>query len=59
MYAAPVSRSAVGGYREPSPSSVRLSPAELEIAKAAGVTERQYAEGKLRLLKAKASGELQ
>ena len=60
LYAAPVSRQTpTGGYREPSPSQVRLSAAEVEIARASGVTERQYAEGKLRLMRAKANGELQ
>jgi hypothetical protein len=57
MYSAPVSRGAIGGTREPSPRSVRLTPAELEIAKAAGITETQYAQNKLRMLRERAAGE--
>jgi hypothetical protein len=58
IVSAPVSRREVGGHRELSPSQVRLSAAEVEMAKASGVTERQYAEGKLRMMKLKALGEI-
>jgi pyruvate/2-oxoglutarate dehydrogenase complex dihydrolipoamide acyltransferase (E2) component len=56
---APVSRREVGGSRELSPRSVRLSPQEQEMARASGISDTQYAEGKLRMLKAKAAGEIQ
>jgi hypothetical protein len=51
IVSAPVSRRDAGGPRERSRSSVRLSPAELEIAKAAGITETQYAQGKHKMLR--------
>jgi hypothetical protein len=38
---------------------VRLSPVEQEIARNLGLTDTAYAEGKIRMLKAKANGELQ
>ena len=56
---APVSRGAVGGYREPSPSQVKLSPDELQIAAASGISATEYAKNKLRLAREKASGERQ
>ena len=60
LYSAPVSRTAPsGGPSELSPRQVRLSPAEQQIARASGISDVQYAEGKLRMLKAKAAGELQ
>ena len=58
LYAAPVSRTApTGGYREPSPRQVRLSPAEVEIAKASGISEVEYSRNKLRMLRERAAGE--
>jgi hypothetical protein len=59
MYSAPVSRRDAGTPRELSPRSVRLSPAEQEMARASGISDTQYAEGKLKMLRAKANGELQ
>lgn len=57
---APVSREVPsGGYREPSLSQVKLSPEELEIARGLGLSDTQYARGKLRLEKEKARGERQ
>lgn len=56
---APVSRREVGGYREPSLRSVKLSALEQEMARNLGLSDVQYAEGKIALLKRKASGELQ
>jgi hypothetical protein len=58
--AAPVSRTASpGSYREPSPRSVKLTGEESAIAAASGISDVEYARQKLRMLKAKASGELQ
>jgi hypothetical protein len=54
---APVSRGAIGGYREPSPRQVKLTVEEQEIANAAGITETQYAQGKLKMLRERASGQ--
>jgi hypothetical protein len=59
LFSAPVSRRDAGGYREPSAKSVRLSPIEQEIARNLGLSDVAYAEGKIRLQKAKANGELQ
>jgi hypothetical protein len=57
---APVSHDGVGsGYREPSPSSVRLTPEEQEIARASGISLTDYARNKLRMLREQASGERQ
>ena len=58
---APVSRHAPStGYRVPSsPSQVKLTPEEMQIAAASGISHTEYARHKLRMLKAKASGELQ
>lgn len=56
---APVSRREVGGPRELSPRSVKLSPIEQEMARNLGLSDVAYAEGKIRMLKAKANGELQ
>jgi hypothetical protein len=56
---APVSRREAGGYREPSLRSVNLSPIEQEMARNLGLSDVAYAEGKIRLMKAKANGELQ
>jgi hypothetical protein len=58
IVSAPVSRRETGGgYREPSLSSVRLSPAEQEMARAAGISDATYAAGKLRMLRERASGQ--
>jgi hypothetical protein len=59
IVSAPVSRREAGGYREPSPRSVKLSPIEQEIARNLGLTDTAYAEGKLKMLRAKAAGEMQ
>ena len=59
MYSAPVSRREAGGYREPSPRQVKLSPIEQEIARNLGLSDVAYAEGKIRLQRAKANGEMQ
>jgi hypothetical protein len=57
MYSAPPSRSAPGGgYREPSPSQVRLSPEEMQIAAASGISDTEYARYKLRLAREKRDG---
>ena len=56
---APVSRREVGGPRELFPRQVKLSPLEQEMARNLGLTDTAYAEGKLRMLRAKANGELQ
>ena len=58
MYSATVSRGEVGNYhREPSPSQVRLSPEEKQIAAISGITDLEYAKNKLRLAREAASGE--
>jgi hypothetical protein len=60
IVSAPVSRNReAGGYREPSPRQVRLTAEEQQIARASGISDVQYAENKLRMLRAKASGDLQ
>jgi hypothetical protein len=60
IYSAPVSRTAPSGtYREPVPTSVRLTPEEIQIASASGISQTEYAKQKLRLLRAKSAGELQ
>jgi hypothetical protein len=54
IYSAPVSREASGGgYRQSSPSSVRLSPDQREAAKMSGVTETEYARQLQKLYEAK------
>jgi hypothetical protein len=61
MYSAPPSRQAPStGYRVPSsPSQVRLTPEEMQIAAASGISHTEYARHKLTMLKRKASGEIQ
>lgn len=59
MYSAPVSRGEVGGYREPSPSQVRLTLEQKEIARASGISETAYARNLLRMEREKRSGERQ
>jgi hypothetical protein len=54
-----VSRRDAGGYREPSPRSVKLSPAEQQIAAASGISDIEYARHKLRMEREKRSGERQ
>ena len=56
---APVSRGEVGGYREPSPSSVKLSPDEREIARASGISETEYARNKIAMMRKQRTGEIQ
>jgi hypothetical protein len=53
---APVSRSEPGGSYTPSPSSVKLSATEREIARQSNMTDREYAEQKLRLQGLKKQG---
>jgi hypothetical protein len=54
---APVSRDIPSlGTGRGGPTSVTLSPAEREIARLSGISERQYGLNKLRLLQAKAEG---
>ena len=60
IVSAPVSREVPsGGYREPNLSQVRLSPEEVEIAAASGISQVEYAKHKLRLMREKASGQRQ
>jgi hypothetical protein len=59
IVSAPVSRGEIGGYREPSPSSVRLSGEEREIARASGISEVEYAKHKLAMLRKQRAGEIQ
>jgi hypothetical protein len=60
IYSAPVSRTtSPGSYREPSPRQVKLSPIEQEIARNLGLSDVAYAEGKIRMMRAKANGDLQ
>jgi hypothetical protein len=62
IFSASISRetpTAAGVYREPLPSSVRLSIEEKQIAKNSGISEVEYARQKLRMLKAQETGELQ
>jgi hypothetical protein len=59
IVSAPVSRGEVGGYREPSPSQVKLSGEEREIARAAGISEVEYAKHKLAMLRKQRAGEIQ
>jgi hypothetical protein len=55
---APVSRRAAGSTMEPSPRSVKLSVLEQEIARNLGLSDVDYAQGKLRMMRAKANGEI-
>jgi preprotein translocase subunit SecA len=59
IVSAPVSRGEVGGYREPSPSSMRLTVEQKEVAAASGISEVQYAKNLLRLRKEIDSGDRQ
>lgn len=62
IVSAPVSREApgtTGGYSEPSPSRIHLTAAEVEIARASGISEKQYALNKLRMLRERSNGERQ
>jgi hypothetical protein len=56
LYSAPVSRT-VPGYRESSPRTVKLSPAEQQIAAASGISDIEYAKNKMRMLRERAAGE--
>lgn len=57
---APVSRETpTGAYREPSPSQVRLSAEERQIARASGISEVEYARNRLRLEREKRTGQRQ
>jgi hypothetical protein len=55
---APVSREvrSIGGSRSISPSQIRLSAEEREVAKLSNISEVEYAQNKLRLAQAKADG---
>lgn len=58
IYSAPVSRQAPStGYREPSPRSVKLTVEEQQIAAASGISDVQYAQNKLKMLRERASGQ--
>jgi hypothetical protein len=60
IYSAPPSREVPsGGSRQPSPSSVRLTPEELQIAAASGISATQYAKNKLEMLRKQNTGEIQ
>ncbi len=60
IYSAPASREVpTGGYREPSPSQVRLTPEEKETAEASGISATEYAKMKLRLEREKRAGQRQ
>jgi hypothetical protein len=60
IYSAPVSRTVPSaGYREPSPSSVRLTREEQETARMSGISDIEYAKHKLRMEREKAAGERQ
>jgi hypothetical protein len=57
---APVSRGDIGGPREPtSPSQVKLSPEEVEIARASGITPTEYARHKISMMRKQRAGEIQ
>jgi hypothetical protein len=59
LYSAPVTRNPPGGSYAPSLNSVTLSPEERQIAKASGLTEKEYAYQKLKMLRAKSDGSIQ
>jgi hypothetical protein len=60
IYSAPVSRETPSGSpRELQPSQVRLSPDELQIAKASGISPLEYAKQKLRMHRAQDAGIIQ
>jgi hypothetical protein len=60
LVSAPISREVPDGNRAFSvPTRISLSPDEVAIAKASGITERQYAENKLRMMRMKQTGEIQ
>jgi hypothetical protein len=60
LHSAPVSREIPNGQPRPeTPSQVRLSPDELAIAKASGISASEYAKQKLRMLAGKRTGEVQ
>ncbi|MFZ0113980.1 MAG: hypothetical protein WAL15_06465, partial [Xanthobacteraceae bacterium] len=58
-YSAPPSRGEIGGYREPTLSSVKLSAEERQIAAVSGISEVQYAKNKLEMMRRQRAGELQ
>jgi hypothetical protein len=58
MYSAPVSRQAPSaGYRETNPRQTKLSVEEQQVARASGISDVQYAQNKLRMLRERASGQ--
>jgi hypothetical protein len=58
IVSAPVSRDAVGMDRPMVPNKIKLSLEEREAARIAGISELEYAKQKIRLLGAKARGEV-
>jgi hypothetical protein len=60
LVSAPISREVPSGDRLPSiPSRVNLSADERAIAAASGISEREYAQNKIRMMRMKRDGELQ
>jgi hypothetical protein len=59
IVSAPVSRDAPGGERQsPLPTKITLTAEEKDAARFSGITERQYAENKLKMMAAKMRGEI-
>jgi hypothetical protein len=60
LTSAPVSRGVPSGDRLPSiPSRINLSAEERQIAAASGISDKEYAANKLRMMRMKATGEIQ
>ena len=60
LTSAPVSREVPSGNRIPSiPSRINLSAEERQIAAASGISDKQYAENKIRMMRMKQTGEIQ
>jgi hypothetical protein len=60
MVSAPVSREIPAGNRDLSiPTRINLSVEERQVAAASGISERQYAENKLKMMRMKQTGEIQ
>ncbi len=59
-FSAPVSRELPGGYRDElsDPSKVHLSAEELDIARRLNLSPAEYGREKLKMLRAKAAGEI-
>jgi len=56
VVSAPVSRDAPGGSRPTRPSQIRLTKAQVEAARLAGITEQEYAKQLIKLGEFKADG---